>query len=942
MITKQFSNFRFSYISLKFLNLIILVIVFCSACNDLDIPQAPKEQRGGDEVQRPDNLRPNREAISTLIIVPPLVNCGTSVTVKGFIPKAIIRIYEGATVIGTATGIDPEQQTIPVSPSLATGQVITATQEFDGVESPHSVPETVQNISTVYPSGLPKPNFPALYLYDCGIATYLDNLPPGGEVRVFQQPTLGASPTTIGGAIGVAAGNSIGVSPFIFNQLVSAQSQLCPPPSTVQSPLSDFQTVQAAPTTIPAVSVDQIFEKQEFIVIHGSVNGAKCEVSRGGVMISSFGAPSGHVRAYLGITFNAGDVVSIRQELCGRSSPPTTTTAQPCSSMPAAHLIGPRAGDLVAQLLGVVAGSRIQIYSAGSEIADGGGSTIAYTRPLVDGETLIVVQSLGDCYSSNAYSVVVGTGLDDPGVAGLCGRVREWEYGRPNDPSRVTTDVSGYFNSPEVASPRMNAVPLHGIVRYPDGAGPFPLVLIVHGNHSPSDPSYPGYVYLLEHLASQCMIVVSVEEDFLNGSVSGEMDARAIVLLRHLQLWREWNRTPGHPFFSKVDMGNVGLAGHSRGGEAIVVAQDFNKTKHILTDPSVGATSHNFNFGIKALYAIAPVDGQNDRGPVTMSGSDYYIMHGTHDGDVSDFQGQKCYNRALPVNTSTNNYKGLLWVYGANHGQWNTGWGTCCESSVPASVSLISANDQMQIGKTYMGSFFIASLKGWSAYRNFLNGEATFASLPRSVTRIFQYQDPRRLFINHFEEDGDIATTSISGGSNTPINSFVNYQNYSFSDNGSPHHLWGQTNGLIAGWNDNQPEMHIKLPSREGEALPLPDFEFLTFHTGQTHENSPNLNAPSENRDFVVQLDFNGILGPEVEISDYHFLTYPLITPTKVSISGITRPNGTKSVQQTIRIPFSRLRGSTSFRVNDVSVILVKFNQSIKGNVAIDEIQFTN
>src|SRR5262249_54857865 len=156
---------------------------------------------------------------------------------------------------------------------------------------------------------------------------------------------------------------------------------------------------------------------------------------------------------------------------------------------------------------------------------------VALIRPLVDGEELIVTQSLGNCTAQKAWRVRVGRGLDDPTVTGPCSKVESFEYGQQGDSDRRTTDVSSYFNSPDSdVSVPMNAVPLHGVGRIPAGPGPFPLVLIVHGNHDPTQPSYPGYDYLLDLLASHCMIAVSVEEDFLNGWVNGEMDARGIVL----------------------------------------------------------------------------------------------------------------------------------------------------------------------------------------------------------------------------------------------------------------------------------------------------------------------------------------------------------------------------------------------------------------------------
>ena len=60
------------------------------------------------------------------------------------------------------------------------------------------------------------------------------------------------------------------------------------------------------------------------------------------------------------------------------------------------------------------------------------------------------------------------------------------------------------------------ALPLNGRVWYPDGEGPFPLVLVVHGNHEMEDFSDGGYAYLGELLASRGFILASVDENFLN------------------------------------------------------------------------------------------------------------------------------------------------------------------------------------------------------------------------------------------------------------------------------------------------------------------------------------------------------------------------------------------------------------------------------------------
>src|SRR6202044_1603663 len=88
-------------------------------------------------------------------------------------------------------------------------------------------------------------------------------------------------------------------------------------------------------------------------------------------------------------------------------------------------------------------------------------------------------------------------------------------------------------------------MPLNGRVWMPEGQGPFPLVLVVHGNHVMEDYSDPGYAYLGELLASQGFIVVSVDENFVNLSLADYADpfslrmgdenkVRAWLLLKHL------------------------------------------------------------------------------------------------------------------------------------------------------------------------------------------------------------------------------------------------------------------------------------------------------------------------------------------------------------------------------------------------------------------------
>ncbi|MFO7537284.1 MAG: MFS transporter, partial [Chloroflexota bacterium] len=181
-------------------------------------------------------------------------------------------------------------------------------------------------------------------------------------------------------------------------------------------------------------------------------------------------------------------------------------------------------------------------------------------------------------------------------------------------------------------------LPRNGRVWYPDGDGPFPLVLIVHGNHPMEDYSDPGYDYLGELLASRGYIAVSVDQNFLNLSVVAnlivisplerENDARAWLLLEHVRQWQEWHHTPGNPFHNKVDLDAIALIGHSRGGEAVAIAAAFSRLAY---HPDNAAIPFDYDFEIQSIVAIAPVDGQYRPGerPLPLADVNYLLLHGS-------------------------------------------------------------------------------------------------------------------------------------------------------------------------------------------------------------------------------------------------------------------------------------------------------------------------
>lgn len=344
------------------------------------------------------------------------------------------------------------------------------------------------------------------------------------------------------------------------------------------------------------------------------------------------------------------------------------------------------------------------------------------------------------------------------------------EYGKDVTIKTKTVDVTPFATVPAAGAKArksfwgfdLKQAPINGRVWYPEGDGPFPLVLIVHGNHSYREFSDPGYEYLGELLASRGFILVSVDENFING-LSAENDGRAWLLLKHLEAWTQFHETADNPFYHRVDMTNVALMGHSRGGEAAATAAAFNRLKYY---PDDFKQEFNFNFSIKSVVAIAPVDGQyKPTGQFTpLENVSYFLMHGSHDEDVTTAAGLRQYER-LRFTDGQPHFKTVFFMYRANHGQWNTVWaggrGIERMGRTIDMRALIDGEAQRQFAKVVISGFLEATLHQKREYLPmFRDHRAAGAWLPKTMyTTRFQESGYRALA----EFDGDVDLTTGSG-----------------------------------------------------------------------------------------------------------------------------------------------------------------------------------
>jgi hypothetical protein len=390
---------------------------------------------------------------------------------------------------------------------------------------------------------------------------------------------------------------------------------------------------------------------------------------------------------------------------------------------------------------------------------------------------------------------------------------RRPEYGRNVDLKTDSVDASSFITPPKKRwglwvrkkywGFEPNSLPLNARVWFPQEEGLFPLVLIVHGNHEMSEFSDPGYAYLGELLASRGFIVASIDENFLNYSWSGDLgeedSTRGWLLLKHLELWRQWNEQKGNVFYAKVDLSSIALIGHSRGGDAIIRAAEFNRLTH---HPSNANVAFHFGFDIRTLIAMAPTSSLHHlRGPsVLIKDINYLVLQGSHDGDLGCFYGAATYRRIMFTGQDYR-MKAALYIYRANHSQFNTVWGRY-DREPPLQYlfnqgSLLSPQEQRTIAKVYVSAFLEATLHGAEEYIPLFGNFRRAAHWLPTTIYFSQFQDSDFRTITDFDQYADVMETTIPGGSQRGEHLEIWEQRDMVTRRGGP----AGSHAVVLGWN---------------------------------------------------------------------------------------------------------------------------------------------
>ncbi len=535
--------------------------------------------------------------------------------------------------------------------------------------------------------------------------------------------------------------------------------------------------------------------------------------------------------------------------------------------------------------------------------------------------------------------------------------------------------------------------PINGRAWYPEGEGPFPLVLIVHGNHDMKDFSDPGYGYLGELLASRGYVFASVDMNFINGGIRNENDGRGWFLLKHIDAFKEFAADESTPFHGKIDFDRIALIGHSRGGEAVGHAAAFNRLSRYPDDASL---EFDFNHGIRAIIAIAPVDGQYlPTGRfVPVENINYMVFHGSHDGDVTSFHGLRLYNR-LSFTDNGDYFKTAIYMYRANHGQWNTVWGN--KDNGPRSArrldlrGLIDGEAQREFGKIYISAFLETTLRDRPDYMPMFRDHRVIGGWLPETMYITQFESSSFRPLASFEEDIDLTTgtapeVTLEGDSlgtwrenlldlrsrNRPTTSssqdnnalWLGWNNRLAGDGdalGTPaSYAISLPDGLAADWGlSAASRLDLQLGAVEGRPSPRTPERDDAAETGDDSEAGGGQDAveaggndvgggdAGRDRDdepvdlSVVVTDAEGE-SASVRLSDYGPIRRPLETVVRRRNDAESFDNQWELVLQSFSIPLADfVEANPSFDPARPREIRLLFDRTAAGTVVVDDIGFS-
>jgi len=543
-------------------------------------------------------------------------------------------------------------------------------------------------------------------------------------------------------------------------------------------------------------------------------------------------------------------------------------------------------------------------------------------------------------------------------------------------PLAVTTEEYNFGDTAFTPTNFPGPVELIGSVHYPTSlSGLSPLIILLHGRHATCFqgdgaqflewpcamgrqpiPSYKGYDYLADVLASNGYIVVSIGANGINAKDNQVRDlgalARAELIQKHLDIWKTFNTVGGAPFgtkfVGKVDLTKVGTMGHSRGGEGVV--------RHYVLNQAQGAP-----YGVKAVFALAPVDFNR----FVVNNAALTVLLPYCDGDVSDLQGVHFYDDArynVPGDPAPKHY---VLVMGANHNFYNTIWSPSSPfpgatddwlafvagGSSDSQCGVVSGNNRLTeaqqrgTGLAYMSAFFRAYVGGESQFLPLLTGDAPPPPSATTNNLFVSYHAPDnpdlRLDVNRLLNNTNLSVNTLGGAvtqfgltpydlcggpAPQPAKCLPDEPNAR-----QPHTTPSARSSmrglsqLRTGWGDLTAFYMNALP---GGTRNVSGFQAVQFRVSVNFADLRNIaDIP---QDFSIVLTDSSGSASAVRVSDFSKALY--FPPGSVGPVP-------KVVLNTVRIPLSAF---AQVNLNNIRSVQFKFDQKLSGALLITDVAFAS
>lgn len=387
---------------------------------------------------------------------------------------------------------------------------------------------------------------------------------------------------------------------------------------------------------------------------------------------------------------------------------------------------------------------------------------------------------------------------------------------------------------------------LRGAVYYPaEKTTRSPVVLFLHGRHSSctgnpapdqapwpcpdgmsSIPSYLGYTQMADALASNGYVVVSISANAINAFDNSAFDdlganARGQLVLDSLDLLADADAGTSTVLSAnlagRLDLTDVGLMGHSRGGDGVVRAALLNARR---ANP----------YGIRSVLPLAPTDFTRQ----SLPGAAMATILPYCDGDLPDLQGQHYIDDSRRYGDDA--LRTSILMMGANHNYFNTywtpedytpqtedDWGAVDPAQTDPTCGSTTGNrltpaEQRAAGTVWLGGFFRLTLGGEQQFLPLFDGSATTtASAGRADVRTTAtLPSSSWTAIDPFTAPG---ATTVTNGTAEICNSLAGatptgpYCASTLTGDQVPH--WSR--GLLVPTAPTSPTMHFTWTARGGD-----------------------------------------------------------------------------------------------------------------------------